>query len=83
MLAAMFHDSQSTLSSERALANDPLHELDLSGQLALQRPMLVAHDQPPAAARLAWTTSVGPPKIEQLTMVRIILPSQTKKKAKS
>ena len=42
MLAAMFHDSQSTLSSERALANDPLHELDLTGQLALQRPMLVA-----------------------------------------
>ena len=26
MLAVMFHDSESTLSSERVLANDPLHE---------------------------------------------------------
>jgi hypothetical protein len=80
MLAAMFHDSQSTLSSERALANDPLHDLDLSGQLALQRPMLVARINR-AGARLALDNAPSAPKIEQLTLVRIILP--LKKKAKS
>ena len=80
MLAAMFHESQSTLSSERALSNDPLHDLDLSGQLALQRPMLVARIKR-AGARLALDNAPSAPKIEQLTLVRIILP--LKKKAKS
>jgi hypothetical protein len=82
MLAAMFHDSESTLSSERALANDPLHDLDLSGQLALQRPMLVARIKR-TGARLVLDKVNAPsaPKIEQLTLVRIILP--LKKKAKS
>ena len=80
MLAAMFHDSQSTLSSERALSNDPLHDLDLSGQLALQRPMLVARIKR-AGARLDLDKRSSAPKIEQLTLVRIILP--LKKKAKS
>ena len=80
MLAAMFHDSQSTLSSERALSNDPLHDLDLSGHLALQRPMLVARIKR-AGARLVLDNAPSAPKIEQLTLVRIILP--LKKKAKS
>ncbi len=80
MLAAMFHGSQSALSSERALANDPLHDLDLSGQLALQRPMLVARIKR-AGARLVLDNAPSAPKIEQLTLVRIILP--LKKKAKS
>ena len=80
MLAAMFHESQSTLSSERALSNDPLHDLDLSGQLALQRPMLVARIKR-AGARLDLDKRSSAPKIEQLTLVRIILP--LKKKAKS
>ena len=35
MLAVMFHDSEATLASERVLANGPLHDLDLTGQLAL------------------------------------------------
>ena len=51
MLAVMFHDSESTLASERVLANDPLHELDLTGQLALRRPMLVAHQSARRQAR--------------------------------
>ena len=80
MLAAMFHDSESTLSSERVLGNDPLHDLDLTGQLALQRPMLVARIKR-AGARLALDNAPSPPKIEQLTLVRIILPLN--KKAKS
>ncbi len=49
MLAVMFHDSESTLASERVLANDPLHDLDLTGQLALKRPMLVARVDRPGA----------------------------------
>jgi hypothetical protein len=80
MVAAMFHDSQSTLSSERALANDPLSQLDLTGQLALQRPMLVARIKRPGA-QLVIDNAPSAPKIEQLTLVRIILPLT--KKAKS
>jgi hypothetical protein len=80
MLAAMFHDSESSLASERVLANDPLHSLDLTGQLALQRPMLVARINRPGA-RLALDNVPSAPKIEQLTLVRIILPLN--KKAKS
>ncbi len=61
MLAAMFHDSQSTLSSERALDNDPLHDLDLSGQLALQRPMLVARIKRQVRGS-SWTMRRQPPR---------------------
>jgi hypothetical protein len=80
MLAAMFHDSESTLSSDRVLSNVSLQDLDLSGQLALERPMLVARIAR-AASRLVLDNVSAPPKIEQLTMVRIILPLN--KKAKS
>jgi len=80
MLAAMFHDSESTLASDRVLANDPLHDLDLTGQLALQRPMLVARIKRPGA-RLALDNAPSPPKIDQLTLVRIILPLQKKPKS--
>jgi hypothetical protein len=80
MLTAMFHDSQSLTSTEKALSNEPLHELDLTGQLALQRPMLVARIKR-AGARLVLDNVSSAPKIEQLTLVRIILP--LKKKAKS
>ncbi len=60
MLAAMFHDSQSTLSIERVLANDPLHELDLTGQLALHRPMLVARIKRPGAQLATGQRAVAP-----------------------
>jgi hypothetical protein len=80
MIAAMFHDSESTLSSERALANDPLHDLDLSGQLALQRPMLVARISRPGA-RLTLDNVPSEAKIDQLTVVRIILPLNKKPKS--
>ncbi len=73
LIAAMFHGSQSALSSERVLANDPMNELDLTGQLALLRPMLVAKIKRPGA-RLAMDNVPSAPKIEQLTLVRIILP---------
>ncbi len=73
MFAVMFHDSESTLASERVLANDPLHHLDLTGQLALKRPMLVARVDRPAA-RLVLDAPAPAPKIDQLTVVRVILP---------
>jgi len=73
MLAIMFHDSESSLVSERTLANDPLHDLDLTGQLALKRPMLVARIDRPGS-RLVLDAPAPVPKIDQLTMVRIILP---------
>ncbi len=73
MFAVMFHDSESTLASERVLANDPLHHLDLTGQLALKRPMLVARVDRPGA-RLVLDAPAPAPKIDQLTVVRVILP---------
>jgi hypothetical protein len=73
MLAVMFHDSESTLATEHVLANDPLHDLDLTGQLALKRPMLVARIDRPGS-RLVLDAPAPAPKIDQLTVVRIILP---------
>jgi len=73
MLAVMFHDSEPNQGSERVLANDPLHDLDLTGQLALKRPMLVARIDRPGA-RLVLDAPAPAPKIDQLTVVRVILP---------
>ena len=69
----MFHDSESTPANERVLGNGPLHRIDLSGQLALQRPMLVARIDR-TGARLVLDKAPSPPKIDQLTLVRLILP---------
>jgi hypothetical protein len=80
LLSAMFHDSESTLASDHVLANDPLHDLDLTGLLALKRPMLVARINRPGA-QLRLDNVPSPPKMDQLTMVRLILP--LKQKAKS
>ncbi|HMB05142.1 MAG TPA: hypothetical protein VKP69_15565 [Isosphaeraceae bacterium] len=75
MLALMFHDSESSVAGpgETALASVPLHYLDLTGQLALGRPMLVAlYDRAPT--RLALDNAPGAPVITQTTLVRVILP---------
>jgi hypothetical protein len=71
--AVMFHDSESRPTGGRALGNGPLHDVDLTGQLALYRPMLVARIDR-TGARLVLGKVPSPPKIDQLTMVRIILP---------
>ncbi len=73
MQAVMFHDSETTPANERVLGNGPLHQIDLSGQLALQRPMLVARINR-TGARLVLENTPSPPKIDQLTLVRLILP---------
>jgi hypothetical protein len=73
LLSLMFHESEPTLASEHVLGNGQLHELDLTGQLALDRPMLVARIDR-AGARLDLDNVPSPPKIDQLTLVRLILP---------
>jgi hypothetical protein len=73
MRAVMFHDSEVAPANERVLSNAPLHHIDLSGQLALQRPMLVARIAH-TGARLVLDKAPSPPKIDQLTLVRLILP---------
>ena len=73
MRAVMFHDSESTLASDRVLSSDPLHDVDLSGQLALKRPMLAARVNRPGS-RLVLEEPPSPPKVDQTTLVRIILP---------
>ena len=73
MLALMFHDSQSPTSTERTLPSLPLRYLDLTGQLALDRPMLVGRVDRPGT-RLILGNAPVPPQAEQTTMVRVILP---------
>jgi hypothetical protein len=80
MLAVMFHESEASRTNERALGNATLHDLDLSGQLALQRPMLVARVDRPAA-RLALENAPSEPKVDQTTMLRVILPLNQPKRA--
>ena len=69
--AVMFHDSETR--TEQSLGNGPLNGVDLSGQLVLGRPMLVARIAR-TGARLVLEKVPSTPKIDQLTLVRIILP---------
>jgi len=73
MLALMFHDSQSTNASARPLPSNPLHYLDLTGLLALDRPMLVGRIDRPST-RLVLGNAPATPQVDQTTMVRVILP---------
>jgi hypothetical protein len=72
-LTLMFHDSQAGVVADRPLSSNPLHYLDLTGQLALERPMLVAQIDRPAA-RLMLDNAPSKPKVEQTTMLRVVLP---------
>jgi len=74
LLAVMFHESESSRGvGGRALANSQLRDLDLTGQLTLNRPMLVARVKRPAAM-LVVGNAPGEPKIDQTTLLRVILP---------
>lgn len=73
MLAVMFHDSESNRTTEQALSNVTLRDLDLTGQLALDRPMLVARIHRPGS-QLAFLSTPSPPKVDQTTLLRVILP---------
>jgi hypothetical protein len=71
--ALMFHDSGATATRENPVASIPLHYLDLTGQLALDRPMLFAQVDRPAT-RLELGRAPRPPRIERTTVLRVILP---------
>ena len=73
LVALMFHDSGATATRENPVASIPLHYLDLTGQLALDRPMLFARIDRPAT-RLDLGHAPRPPRIERTTMLRVILP---------
>ena len=67
----MFHDS--VAASERSLPSRTHRDLDLSGQLALDRPMLVATIDRPGAV-LDLGNAPGAVKTDRTTLLRIILP---------
>jgi hypothetical protein len=56
----------------------PLHDLDLTGQLALERPMLVARTDAPGAD-LRLDDNAPKPQFEQTSVIRIILPLRKEK----
>ncbi len=67
----MFHDSDA--SGQESIPSRTHHELDLSGQLALDRPMLVATIDRPGT-QLVLKDSTNEAKTEQTTLLRVILP---------
>ena len=73
MLAMMFHGSMATMTGEALTPSAALRDLDLTGQLALNRPMLVARiDRPAAQLDLAGAPS--PPRSSRARSSAIILP---------
>ena len=80
LLALLFHESESNRATEHSLSNVALGDLDLTGQLALDRPMLVARIKQPGA-QLVLENAPSPPKLDQTTLIRIILPLMTEKKS--
>jgi len=67
----MFHDSAG--ATDETIASRTHRELDLSGQLLLDRPMLVAEiDRPGAVLNLG--NAPGTVKTDRTTLLRIILP---------
>ncbi|MBV8555739.1 MAG: hypothetical protein JO116_09245 [Planctomycetaceae bacterium] len=73
MLRLMFYDGGTTATSETPIASNTLNGLDLTGQLALDRPMLVGRIDRPAS-RLVLEHAPSTPKVDETTMLRVILP---------
>ena len=71
----MFHDSDA--SGLETVPSRTHHELDLAGQLALGRPMLVAQIDRPGT-QLSLGNAPGPPKTVQTTLLRVIMPLKPK-----
>lgn len=71
---AMFRDGMGRRT--RTPPGAALSDLDLTGQLALERPMLVADIQGPAAALVLDSADLEPSTV-QTTVLRVILPLQT------
>ena len=71
MQEILFRDSDT--SGANPLPSRPLHDLDLTGQLELDRPMLVAEvDRPATVLDLGPGTAAS--KGERTTVIRVILP---------
>ena len=73
----MFHDSDQ--SGQEPVRSRALHDIDLTGQLALNRPMLVARIDRPAS-QLVLGNSPGPVRTDQTTLLRVILPLKPESK---
>jgi hypothetical protein len=58
------------------MASRTLHGLDLSGQIALERPMLMARVDLPGS-QLVLDHAPRTPLVDQTTMLRVILPLGT------
>jgi hypothetical protein len=71
MLSLMFSDAIPSTNPAQSVSNSVLRFLDLSGELALDRPMLVARVNR-AASRLNLGQGVKTPVTEQTTMLRVV-----------
>lgn len=71
MQAILFHESDT--AGTNPLPSRPLHELDLTGQLLLDRPMLVAEVDRPLTG-LDLGEGVTPDRGERTTVLRVLLP---------
>jgi len=78
LLGLMFHDSLGA-SREQLTTSHALTDLDLTEQLLLDRPMLVARTDR-APSRLVLENTSSDSKIEQTTLLRVILPLQKNEK---
>jgi len=67
----LFHDSE--VPGQESIPSRTHHDLDLTGQLALGRPMLVATIDRPGT-QLVLKDSAYEAKIEQTTLLRVIMP---------
>ena len=67
----LFHDSDA--SGQETVPSRTHHELDLTGQLQLGRPMLVAQIDRPGT-QLVLGNAPGEAKTDQVTVLRVILP---------
>ena len=79
MQAVMFHDSETTPANERVLSNGPLHEVDSDRATGAGSPDAGRPDQSNLEPDSSWKMPPSPPKIDQLTLVRIILPLKKEK----
>ncbi|WP_254053673.1 hypothetical protein [Singulisphaera sp. GP187] len=76
LLGLMFHDAVAASASDSAVASNALNDLDLTGLLQLDRPMLVARIDR-ASSRLVLDNAPSPPQVDQTTLLRVILPLDT------
>lgn len=76
LLGLMFHDAVAASATDSAVASNALNELDLTGLLQLDRPMLVARIDR-ASSRLALENAPSTPQVDQTTLLRVILPLDT------